>query len=304
MFLLTTTAVAASLSEWLFEQTQVEVDLSLHGAFVTQMANGSLPHEVFQTYFDQDNLYLREYARVFDSLASSARDDEEFMWLTSSALSYLQEHGSTHSRRNISNADFENLAMPVTKRYTSLQLDAAAKGDRLLTFASVLPCQKLYDFVFTTLQEQGVADDNPYKEFIQQYATEEVKESTRKLSAYLDKEAALLDSVDPAGSHHTEERKQEALRMYREAMDLEAAFFQQGFNKPPPPVEPEAKEATEEPNHHPTTAAVAEEEESDDGGSVDVSVWIVAGLVGAAAVVGRLAAKRGPAPRALRDSLL
>eukprot|EP00746_Dinoflagellata_sp_MGD_P010746 gnl/MRDRNA2_/MRDRNA2_122305_c0_seq1.p1 gnl/MRDRNA2_/MRDRNA2_122305_c0~~gnl/MRDRNA2_/MRDRNA2_122305_c0_seq1.p1 ORF type:complete len:251 (-),score=53.79 gnl/MRDRNA2_/MRDRNA2_122305_c0_seq1:68-820(-) len=218
----------SSLSEQLFTENLAVANQSLYGRFVQMMANGTLPQTAFQRYLEQDNLYLSKYARAVSRLASTSDSDEEFLWLTNQSFNYLYEHNHSSTRTE---ADFESKAGPVTIAYTSLFSEAAAAGDRLLAFAAILPCQHLYDYIFATLWQQGVADDNPYKKFIAQYADTGNHEETKRLESYFDQEFSSKNSIlVDTWIGQQQSRAQKAQFYYATAMRFEAQFWEQALN--------------------------------------------------------------------------
>ena len=60
-------------------------------------------------------------------------------------------------------------AQAVTVAYTSFLLESAWEGDMLLAYASVLPCQRLYDWLFETINRtKQISEENPYRKIILQ----------------------------------------------------------------------------------------------------------------------------------------
>ena len=205
----------------LFSANQGVANQSLDGPFLRALADGSLPSIAFQRYISQDNLYLSKYARAMSALAASSTDDAEFVWLTDTSFGYLHEHNASASYRT--ETDFERGAGSVTVAYTSLFLSAAATGNRLLALAAAVLCQRLYDYIFSTLLAEGAAfQGNPYKAFIEQYAAPGNHEQTEQLELFLNREAA-------SGLAHG--RAERAQFYYRTALIYEAEFFAQGLEE-------------------------------------------------------------------------
>ena len=70
-------------------------------------------------------------------------------------------------------------AKAITVSYTSFLLEVAWSEEMLMAYAAVLPCQRLYDWLFSTIKEtEHISEDNPYKKFIMQNLASEVKFST------------------------------------------------------------------------------------------------------------------------------
>jgi len=219
LYLMSLFTFCKSLSRQLFEENKNIADQSLNGVFVQQIANGSLPNHSFQKYLQQDNLYLSKYARAVSRVASTSSDDGEFVFFTNLTLNYLFEHNHSAYRTV---ASFDKDATPTTIAYTSFLSQAALAGDRLYLMAAILPCQKLYDYIFTTLAKQGSASgSNPYKSVIDQYASPNNHNVTEQMERYLDKEV---------GYGLTNEKFEQAKFYYATALRFEAEFFAQALD--------------------------------------------------------------------------
>eukprot|EP00965_Chrysotila_dentata_P215884 6189050-Pleurochrysis_carterae.AAC.2 len=211
--------VSGSLGRSLFIANEKLANVSLHGQFMQELAQGTLDPVAFDYYLKQDDLYLSKYARAFALLAASSTDDEEFVWLTNQSATFLFEHDRDLYRDE---ATFELKASPVTFAYTNLLLQAAWAGDRLLAIAAALPCQVLYEYVFSkAIQVYGPPkDNNPYKKFMMEYANPENHAVTLMMEGILDSEAANGLSTAKA---------QRAGYYYATALRYEAEFFAQGL---------------------------------------------------------------------------
>merc|ERR1719362_128329 len=209
-----------SLSKRLFENSLKLANLSLDGQFISQMVDGTLPAASFQRYLAQDNLYLFRYARAFALLGSKTSSNDEFLWLVNKSMAYLEEHGPK-ANTSIDEHDFELGALPVTVAYTDHIMLTVKSDDIVVGLASVLPCQKLYDWLFTTIKAtRFIADDNPYKAYIDQYADPRNHHTTEVLESIVDAHAAR--GIAP-------EVEDRALFSYQTAMRYEAKFFEQGL---------------------------------------------------------------------------
>ena len=117
-------------------------------------------------------MYLTKYARAFAVLAAKARKTDELAWLANRTYAYLHEHGIEGTMNDdLDEATYERDASPVNVAYTSFFLQAVWGEDPILGYAAVLPCQRLYDWLFAEVKAtKHISDDNPYKSFIEQYA--------------------------------------------------------------------------------------------------------------------------------------
>lgn len=217
IFALNFEIAAGNFATKLFQEALPIAERSLYGSFITQMADGTLPLSSFKKYLDQDNLYLGKYARAFAVLAAKAEGRDEFVWFLNKSLAFLGEHGNTTDQDQ---DDFDQKASPVTVAYTSFLLQAAWGDSMVYGLAAVLPCQKLYDWLFSTLKSiRPISEDNPYKRFIDQYADPSNHGLTLKLEAFIDKYARMT-------GHHS--LLEHAQSVYNKSMQYEADFFAQG----------------------------------------------------------------------------
>lgn len=213
-----------SFSDQLFEEALPLANRSLQGQFISQMADGSLPKDAFLRYMHQDNLYLGKYARAFAVMAARAENGDELTTLLNLSLGFLGEHAATATAATRSNFDatvFARNAGPVTVTYTSFLAQAAWADKLLFAYAAVLPCQKLYDWLFSELKAtRHIAADNPYKDFIEQYADSRNHHLTKTLEGFMDRHAVAV----------TDHARTQAQFNYNTAMRYETDFFQQSFS--------------------------------------------------------------------------
>lgn len=210
---------ALNFSDRLFEGSLQYAKRSLQGRFIDQMVEGTLPNSAFHRYLHQDNLYLGKYARAFAVLAARADKTDEFVWLLNVSAGYLREHHGHDA--TMDSKIFDQEAMPVTVAYTSFFSMAAWSESPLLAYASLLPCQRLYDWLFATLKAmRHIADDNPYKAYVDQYADPKNHGLTKAFESFVDRH--VKDGI-------SEELATRAHEYYNRAMQYEAEFFAQGL---------------------------------------------------------------------------
>mmetsp|Transcript_45526 Transcript_45526/g.134780 ORF Transcript_45526/g.134780 Transcript_45526/m.134780 type:complete len:343 (+) Transcript_45526:54-1082(+) len=213
-----------SIGDYLWEAALPLANLSLHGRFIQQMADGTLPRSVFDRYLAQDNLYLTKYARAYAVLGARADSLDDMAWLVNKSLASLTEHGEGATRK-LDDATFLRDAMPVTVAYTSLIVEAAWSESPANGYAAVLPCQRLYQWLFATLKAtRTIAPGNPYKAFIEQYADPSNLATTKELEAQLARH--VPEGVTPG-------LDESMLFNYKAAMRYEAEFFAQGYDALP-----------------------------------------------------------------------
>lgn len=209
-----------NFAEQLFQDGLQYAEESLRGRFIRQLVEGTLPRSVFKLYLRQDNLYLTKYARAFAVMAAKVDTTDELRWLVGKASEYMQEHGP-NGTLHIDERTFEREALPTTMAYTSFLMEAAWGEDLVLSYAAVLPCQRLYDWLFSLINATiPIAPDNPYKEYISQYADPANHRTSREMEAFLNNHAAHGMSAELRGRAQVH---------YRTALKYEADFFDQAL---------------------------------------------------------------------------
>ena len=117
----------------------------------------------------------------------------------------------TGSSRQLSSISFSArpAASSSLQRGVSLTSSPPALGQRVC--AAMVPCMTLYAILGKRLEKAGIEDDNPYREWVETYASEEFWEAKEQAEG-------LLDVLTPHGCERCGE-------LYAEAMRLEHAFF-------------------------------------------------------------------------------
>ncbi|MCO5554306.1 hypothetical protein L7F22_007835 [Adiantum nelumboides] len=116
--------------------------------FVTKLVEGTLPREAFVWFLRQDYLFLRHYARVWASGASSSsvgRTFERiatFAGIASEMASEAESHVAICKRWGITRDDLESKTREsaATLAYTRFVLDTSRSGDALELLAATGPC--------------------------------------------------------------------------------------------------------------------------------------------------------------------
>jgi len=210
---------AGRFGDRLFAASLPHANRSLHGEFISEMVAGTLPLEAFREFLFQDNLYLSKYARAFAVLAARATRTDELAWLANQSVNYLHEHGPG-ANDALDDSVYDREAAPVTVAYASYFLDTVWGKNQVLGYASVLPCQRLYDWLFSTIKATcHIADDNPYKPLIDHYADPANHRTTKVLENYLERYVGDLSDIEANKAQH----------IYNMATKFEADFFAQAL---------------------------------------------------------------------------
>jgi len=146
---------------------------------IRAIGDGTLPHEVFRGYFEQNVLYLREYVRSIAMLVAKAPDVPAMETLTRffsqiadneipANLLFLERlGGDVEAVKRAGGRDMH----PTTYGYTRHLLATCAQGDCAEGLAAVLPCQWSYGEFGRTLMGSR-PDDEIYAEWISMFGND------------------------------------------------------------------------------------------------------------------------------------
>ena len=194
---------------------------------VQAIGDGSLPHKTFRYYFEQNILYLQNYARAISLVLAKAPDAE--------AIDLLGQFVRGESERELPmNYDFLHRlgGDPHATDYTEMSaanhaysqhmLATTSLGDCAEGLAALLPCPCSYNEI-TKVMATKKPDDPIYAEWISKFAENPDDD------AFLRSLEALLDRlVDPA-----DEQKMRRLDwIFRTSSHYEIMFWDAAFAGP------------------------------------------------------------------------
>ena len=195
--------------------------------FVRQLAVGALPETCFQHYLAQDYQFLRQYARAYALAAYKAPDLASMTHFSAVAQAILGTEMGLHVTfcRGWGISETEMLATPeatATIAYTRYVLDQGQQGDVVDLQVALAPCMVGYAEIANRIQagSDTALEGNPYREWIEMYASDAFQDLARS-------EIALLDRL--ADERGGERRLDALLEVFRRACHLEAAFWDQGL---------------------------------------------------------------------------
>lgn len=175
----------------------------LEHPFVTGIGDGTLQLERFQRWVRQDYVYLIEFARIFAWAVAKSPTLESMSWyakvLDLTLNTEMALHRSYAQRFGISVAELEREALwPTNRAYTDFLLRTAADGDMADLVAGLLPCAWGYVYIAEHLASHGVAPDNRFADWIEQYTSNDFAEATDWLRAEMNR---LAKDAGPEKRH-------------------------------------------------------------------------------------------------------
>ena len=164
--------------------------------FIKELAQGTLPEEVFERYIAQDELYLGNYGRQMFAFADMIEDPAQKEMFTSFAQTGLDGEKAMHLLM-ISRFGIDTTAAPseVTALYNAHTEAAIKTGVKEIAFAALLPCIWVYNEVGKHILSIARMGGNPYREWIEEYGNEEFSAAVGKVLELIDRYASLTDEA-------------------------------------------------------------------------------------------------------------
>lgn len=176
--------------------------------FLRGLTDGTLPHEAFRAYFEQNVLYLGDYVRAIAMVVAKAPDPESMGTLARfleriageeipSNLGFLERLGGDLDRANRAGVGEMH---PTTYAYTRHLLATCAQGDSAEGLTAVLPCQWTYGELARPLMASRPADPI-YADWIAMFGNDEydtlVEASTDLLDRFVGSDEDRMDALKP-----------------------------------------------------------------------------------------------------------
>ena len=219
-----------SFSEELWQGAAGIYRAILDHPFLTGLTDGSLAHEAFAFYVQQDALYLRRYAESLAAVASRADQPEGTQMFARHAADAIAVektlHGSLLTDLGIDPASAEQAEpAPANLAYTSYLLATVGNGSYAEGVGAVLPCYWIYWGVGKELLRRGSPDPR-YRRWIDMYGSEEFGAVVQ----------AVIDVTDEMGPGLGAAERARVHRHFRNTSRYEWMFWDMGYRKEAWPV--------------------------------------------------------------------
>jgi thiaminase/transcriptional activator TenA len=139
---------------------------------VAEIGAGTLPHETFRFYFEQNLRYLGEYARAI-AFAAAGTADRGALSVLARFLSQIADveipANEAFLERLGGPVDGAAVMLPTTYAYTRHLLDATSRGGLAVALAALLPCQWSYGEIGRHLA-RSLPDDPVYRDWISMFS--------------------------------------------------------------------------------------------------------------------------------------
>jgi thiaminase/transcriptional activator TenA len=200
--------------------------------FVRGIGDGSLSRDRFAFFLRQDYLFLIEYSRVLAIAAAKAPDLSAMTKFGEVLHATVSEEMDLHRRScagfGIGPEELEHTRMvPGASAYGRYLVSIAYEGSVKEIVAAILPCEWGYSEIGLHLAETGdTSNENPYREWIETYASNEFAALSEWLRGYLDDQAR--------GSSAAERRRLH--EVFQTSSRYEYLFWEMAYNKERWPV--------------------------------------------------------------------
>jgi len=194
--------------------------------FVKGIGDGTLERAKFEYWLRQDYVYLIDYARVFAFAAGRAEDlqvMQKFAELLDGVLNTEMElHREYAKKFGISEKELEDVERsPTCQAYTDFLVRTASTGTLPETIAALLPCFWGFLEIGERLSEEGdTTQDNPYRDWIEMYSSEEFEELA-------DWSKGLMNSM---ADEVSEEEKERLKDIFVTSSRLELEFWDMAYD--------------------------------------------------------------------------
>ena len=202
-----------ALHQLLWARNADLAEACLDSSFVRGLADGSLAADAFRRYVAQDAFFLSAFFSAYALAAARTADRIEVARrlhaLMQGVLEELELHRAYAERLDI---DLETVKPnAAAKGYTEFLARTAWNAEAGEILAAMTPCMRLYAWLGRRLSA-GDHAGNPYRDWIETYASPDFEGLAAELERLLDDLAA--------------EMPERAAEVYAEAMRHELAFFE------------------------------------------------------------------------------
>jgi len=215
-----------SFSHSLKERTLDVWERGYRHPFVQEAGAGTLDPAKFRWYMIQDWHYLYEYAKVF-ALACVKAPDHDLVgrFVESQHLTLIEADGHVQrlAQAGISGEEIRSSRPALYNRmYTANMLAVGQTGDLAELLAAVFPCAWTYSDYAKRLREQyrDTYEDNPYRDWIEGYASKEFEESF----------GWFFDALDTFAGQRDEAGRQRIVEVFRTSVEFEWMFWEMSYH--------------------------------------------------------------------------
>jgi len=192
--------------------------------FNQELAEGTLPKEKFIHYLIQDSLYLADFSKALALTAARLSDNNQAQQFIQFSLEAIKAERSLHSQYLEKNTLLKIPAIeqsPACFMYTNYILKTASLASIEEAVASLLPCFWVYREVGKNISLKQNAKNNPYKEWIALYSSDQFDVSVN----------SAINITIELGNVASDAIKEKMISAFVKATKLEWLFWNSAYHQ-------------------------------------------------------------------------
>ncbi len=188
--------------------------------FNVEMMSGELSKERFKRYIEQDTIYIRNYSAEMLIVADMLPTTTHKKLFRNFAIEGMEAEKSLHALLGEQLGGLREVESSLTtKGYMNHTRQWVDKGDLELSMASILPCIWIYSLVGQHLYRNSNLTKNPYRDWIETYASDMMAEGV-KLS---------IELTDSLAAKASQSRRAKMREEFLKAVWYEWAFWEYAY---------------------------------------------------------------------------
>lgn len=196
--------------------------------FVRQLGEGTLAKESFQHYLKQDYLFLLHFTRAWGLAVYKSQSFDQMRYAQAGINAMLDTEIQLHIDycREWGITEAQLLQEPESSAcvaYTRYVLDTGLQGTSLELLTALMPCLVGYaesvDWLLT--QPFTRLENNPYRPWIEMYASDEYKAAVR----------TSIEQLQQLALGTTPAQQAKLVEIFRTATRMEVAFWDMGLHR-------------------------------------------------------------------------
>ncbi|WP_131782904.1 TenA family protein [Legionella gresilensis] len=204
-------------------QATNEIQIKIHHhPFNIQLAEGTLPKDIFIFYLIQDALYLADYSRALSITAARLPRNPHTQQFIQFALDAIKAERELHLSylSQVSFPNYVDEANPACFMYTNYLLRMASLASVEEAVASLLPCFFIYHEVGKSMVA-NLWQTHPYYNWIALYSSEEFATSVR----------IAIEITNELGGESSKTTKFKMIQAFVKSTQLEWYFWQGAYKQ-------------------------------------------------------------------------
>ncbi len=204
------------LSEQAWQKSVSVINAATSHPFNQEMARGTLAHNRFSYYIEQDSLWLHDFGRCNSIIAAKIKSEYAPIFLQHANNCFAAGKGIFAKNPGVIKT---GLIAPTTISFTSYLVSICATEPVELAVAALLPCFWAYREVGLSISKNSV-NNNTYTNWIKNYSSE-------SFSGSVD---VVIKIFDELGENTTNEIREKMLDVFYKSTCLEWHFWNDAYN--------------------------------------------------------------------------